>query len=119
MTQYFSEEQFLYALGHIKLTFSNKKVLQAFLDAEDHILTAQTLAETANLNGGWTAANLRIGELSRKFAQYLDPLDNADDDEPHWWRYIAYGEWKNKVFYWTLRLELKAALLSLDWNSKE
>lgn len=111
------QEQFEYALERLRLTDNNKRVLQAFLDAPDHTLPAHSLADAAALAGGWTAANPHIGELSRKFASLLGPLPAASDGDPHWWRYISSGEWREGRFYWTLRPELKAALLKLGWQS--
>lgn len=86
MSYEWPSEQFEYALANMRLTDTNRRVLQAFLDAPSHTLTAHSLAEAAALPGGWSAANLRIGELSRKFASTLGPLPNADDGDPHWWR---------------------------------
>lgn len=112
-------EQFEFALTQICLSEPNKRVLQAFLDAPAHTLTARTLAEQAALPGGWTAANLRIGELSRKFFPYLGPLTAAEDGDPHWWRYISTGVWKSGQFHWTLRRELQLALLALGWRATQ
>lgn len=109
-----SVEEFVYALDHIRLTDNNRRILQAFLDAPEHTLTAHSLAEAAVLKGGWTAANLRIGELARKFAPLLGLLPDLGDGDPHWWRYIASGEWRDGHFHWTLWPALKAALLSLQ-----
>lgn len=111
-----SISQFEYALEHLRLTENNRRILQAFLDAPDHTLTAHSLAEAAALQRGWTAANLRIGELSRKFAPVLGPLPNAGDGDPHWWRYLSTGQWRDGRFHWTLRSELKAALLLKGWQ---
>ncbi len=119
MSPDWSVEEFTYALDHIRLTANNRRILQAFLDAPEHTLTAHSLAEAATLKGGWTAANLRIGELARKFAPLLGPLPDAGDGDPHWWRYIADGEWRDGRFHWTLRPALKAALLSMEANETE
>ncbi|MFC6591465.1 HNH endonuclease [Deinococcus lacus] len=116
MPLFWPTEQFAYALEQIQLTDNNRRILQAFLDAPTHTLTAHSLAEGAQLAGGWTAANLRIGELARKFAPALGPLPDAGDGDPHWWRYITSGCWENGRFHWTLRPELKDALLSLGWQ---
>ena len=117
MPLFWPTEQFAYALEQIQLTDNNRRILQAFLDAPTHTLTAHSLAEGAQLAGGWTAANLRIGELARKFAPALGPLPDAGDGDPHWWRYVTSGRWENGRFYWTLRPQLKKALLSLGWQS--
>ena len=112
-------EQFAFALEQMPLTENNRRILQAFLDAPEQTLTAHSLAAAANGAGGWSAANLRIGELSRKFAPVLGSLPDAGDGDPHWWRYIASGRWDGGRFYWTLRPQLKDALLTLGWQSSE
>lgn len=108
--------EFEYALETMHLTAQNKRILQAFLDAPEHTLTAQQLAENAGVQGGWTAANLRIGELARKFAPALGPLTAMSDHAPHWWRYITTGREQDGRFHWTLRPELCVALLALGWQ---
>ena len=119
MPLYWRSEQFAYALEQMRLTDNNRRILRAFLDAPDHTLTAHSLATTANVMGGWSAANLRIGELSRKFAPALGPLPDEQDGQPRWWRYIASGRWEGGLFYWTLRPELKEALLDTGWQSAD
>lgn len=116
MSLHWRPEQFVYALERLRLTDNNRRILQAFLDAPGHTLTARSLAVAAGVAGGWTAANLRIGELSRKFAPALGPLPDQGDGDPHWWRYVASGRWEGGRFYWTLRPELKEALLALGWR---
>lgn len=111
-----SVEEFVYALDHIRLNENNRRILQAFLDAPEHTLTAHSLAEAAALKGGWTATNLRIGELARKFAPLLGPLPEAGDGVPHWWRYLAEGDWRDGRFHWTLVPGLKAALVVNGWQ---
>ncbi|MCY1702453.1 MULTISPECIES: HNH endonuclease [Deinococcus] len=111
-----SAAEFACALDHIRLTDNNRRILQAFLDAPEHTLTAHSLARAAALKGGRTAANLRIGELARKFAPLLGPLPDEGDGNPHWWRYIAAGKWRDGHFHWTLRPSLKVALLTNGWE---
>lgn len=116
---FWPQEQFEYALTQISLSATNRCVLQAFLDAPTQTLTAHTLADQAALPGGWTAANLRIGELARKFLPYLGPLHPEEDGDPHWWRYISTGAWREGRFHWTLRPELHLALHSLGWRASQ
>lgn len=109
-------EEFRSALAEVRLTSINTRVLQAFLDAPDHTHTAHSLADAAQLQGGWPSANLRIGDLARRFQGALGLLPAVHDGKPHWWRYISTGVWEGGRFYWTLRPELRDALLVSGWQ---
>lgn len=114
-----SAQQFGSALDGLSLSVTNRQVLRAFLETPDLTLTAHGLAEAAQLPGGWTAANLRIGELARKFQPFLGELPDAGDGMPHWWRYVASGRWEGGRFHWTLRPGLLEALVARGWHRRE
>lgn len=110
-----TEEVWSQALDLVRLSDTDRKLIEAFRSFRDNAATAQMLADEMGYDAHG-AANLAMGRLGKKLAEGLATV--LPDFEPQqrsngstmWWHVVASGEIRDDgLFWWSLRPGLDAA----------
>lgn len=112
-----TEEQFSLPLSN--KTFLSEIELKAIDFAcsnDDCIFSARELAEYLNYKD-YNAANLLIGNIGKKIANYYSVDLSRKSNSPGWWRVFCDGGYieGGDEFHWQLKNEFLQALVKTDW----
>ena len=112
-----TEEQFSLPLSE-KSFFSESelKVIDFACGRDDCIFSAKELAEYLNYKD-YNAANLLVGNIGKKIANYYSVDLSRKSNSPGWWRVFCDGGYieGDDEFHWQIKNEFLQALVKTDW----
>lgn len=112
-----TEEQFSLALTEKSfLSETELKAIDFACSRDDCIFSAKELAEYLNYKD-YNAANLVIGNIGKKIANYYSVDLSRKSNSPGWWRVFCYGGYieGDEEFHWQIKNEFLHALAKIDW----
>lgn len=108
--------------GQFQVALEDKNFLsEAELEAINYarqkdVFSAAELAEHLGYKD-YNAANLLVGNLGKKIANYYSVDLSRKSKSPGWWRIVCDGEYREGTFYWWVKKEFLEALVETGWLS--
>ena len=112
-----TEEQFSLPLADKSfLSETELKAIDFACSKDDCIFSAKELADYLNYKD-YNAANLLIGNIGKKIADYYSVDLSRKSNSPGWWRVFCDGGYidGDDEFHWQIKNEFLQALIKTDW----